>query len=62
MENINETERMGLVHRTLAFGLAVAATSFIATSTAILFSVQTHTGGSSLVQVVLEPIRAVFGG
>jgi hypothetical protein len=62
MESFNETERMGLVHRTIAFGLAFATTSFIATSTAVLFSVQAHTGSGTLVETVFAPVRAVFGG
>jgi hypothetical protein len=62
METFNETERMGLVHRTVAFGLAFAATTFVATSTAVLFSVQAHAGDSTFIQVLLAPIHAVFGG
>jgi hypothetical protein len=62
MESFNETERMGLVHRTVAFGLAVAATCFIATSIAVIFTDNTHTFGSALAHVALAPLRAVFGG
>ena len=62
MENTNEIERLGLVHRTIAFGLAVATTSFIATSVAVIFTGNTQTVGSALVNVALAPLRAVFGG
>jgi len=62
MENINETEQLGLVHRTIAFGLALATTSFIATSVAVVFTGSTHTVGSALADVMLAPLRAVFGG
>jgi hypothetical protein len=62
MENAHETERMGLVHRTIAFGLALATTSFIAASVAVVFTGNTHTVGSALVHVALAPFRAVVGG
>ena len=62
MENIDETERMDLVHRTIAFGLALATTSFIATSVAVIFTGSTHTVGSAVVRVVLAPLNAILGG
>ena len=62
MENINETQRVGLVHRALAFGLALATTSFIATSVAVIFTGSTHTVGSAVARVVLAPLNAIFGG
>ena len=62
MENINETERMGLVHRTIAFGLAVVTTGFIATSTTVILTGNTLTIGTALANVALAPLRAAFGG
>jgi len=61
METINETRRMDLVHRTIAFGLALATTSIITTSVAVVFTGNTHTLGRAFVQVALAPLRAVFG-
>ncbi len=61
MENLNETQRMGLVHRAIALGLALATSGFIATSVAVIFTGNTHTVGSALVHVALAPFRAVFG-
>jgi hypothetical protein len=58
----NETQRMDLVHRALALGLAFATTAFITTSVAVVFTGNTHTVGSALVQVALAPLRAVLGG
>jgi hypothetical protein len=57
----NETQRLDLVPRTVAFGLAVATTTFIATSVAVVFTGATHSVGTSLVQAALAPLRAVFG-
>jgi hypothetical protein len=62
MESCNETERMGLVHRTVAFGLAVATTTFIATSIAVIFTGNTLRFGQALFDGALAPLRAVFGG
>lgn len=62
MENAHETDRVGLVHRTIAFGLALATTSFIAASVAVIFTGNTHTIGSALAHIALAPIRAVVGG
>ena len=62
METSNESERMGLVHRTVAFGLALATTSFIAASVAVVFTGNTHTVGSALAHAALAPFRAVLGG
>jgi hypothetical protein len=62
MENTNEIERMGLVHRAVALGLAFVTTSFIATSVAVVFTGSTHTVGGALASVALAPFRAVFGG
>jgi hypothetical protein len=61
MENINETERMGLVHRTIAFGLALATTSIIATSVAVIFTGNTLTVGNAVARVVLAPLSAILG-
>lgn len=57
----NETPRLDLVPRTVAFGLAVTTTAFIATSVAVVFTGNTHTVGAALVQVALAPLRAVLG-
>ena len=62
METINEIERLGLVHRTIAFGLAVASTTFIASSVAFVFTPDKHAVGAALVNAALAPLRAVFGG
>jgi hypothetical protein len=61
-KNINEIERVGLVHRTIALGLAFATTSFIATSVAVVFTGNTHAVGVAVAQVAVAPLRAVFGG
>jgi len=60
MEINNET-RMDLVHRTVAFGLAVTTTAFIATSVAVVFTGNTRAVGNALAQVALAPLRAVLG-
>ena len=62
MENINGIERMGLVYRAVALGLALATTSFIAASIAIVFTGSTHTVGSAIARVALAPFQAAFGG
>ena len=62
MEISNETQRMDLVHRTVAFGLALATTAFIATSIAVVFTGNTHAVGRAVVQVALAPLRAILGG
>lgn len=62
MENTNEIERLGLVHRTIAFGLAVATTSVVATSVAVIFTGSTQTVATALVNGALAPLRAAFGG
>jgi hypothetical protein len=53
METLNETRRMDLVHRAVAF---------IAASVAVVFTGNTHLIGNALVHVALAPFRAVFGG
>jgi hypothetical protein len=62
MEINNETPRMDLVPRTVALGLAVATTAFIATSVAVVFTGSTQALGATLVQAALAPLRALFGG
>ncbi len=63
METLNnETQRMDLVHRALALGLAFLTTAFIATSVAVVFTGNTHTVGGALAQIALAPLRAVHGG
>jgi hypothetical protein len=62
MENTNEIERMGLVHRAVALGLAFVTTSFIATSVAVVFTGNTASVGGALASVAAAPLRAVFGG
>ncbi len=62
MENNNEIERMGLVHRAVALGLAFVTTSFIATSVAVVFTGNTATVGGALANVAVAPLRSVFGG
>ena len=62
MENNNEIERMGLVHRAVALGLAFATTGFIATGVAVVFTGSTASVGGALASVALAPFRAAFGG
>jgi hypothetical protein len=63
MENTNnETERLGLVHRAVAFGLALATTGFIATSVAVVFTGNTLNAGTAVARVALAPFRAFVGG
>ena len=62
MEKTNETQRVGLVHRAFAFGLALATTAFIATSTAVVFTGNAHTVGGALVRVAAAPFHALIGG
>jgi hypothetical protein len=62
METINENERLGLVHRAIAFGLAFATTSIVATSVAVVFTGNTQTVGAAIGQVALAPLRALIGG
>jgi hypothetical protein len=62
MEKINETQRVGLVHRAFAFGLALATTAVIATSTAVVFTGSTHIVGGALARVALAPFQALIGG
>jgi hypothetical protein len=57
-KNINGIERVGLVHRAVAFGLAFATTGFIATSVAVVFTGNTVAAAS----VAVTPLRALFGG
>jgi hypothetical protein len=63
METLNETPRwMDLVYRTFTFGLALATTAFIATSTAVIFTGNTHAVGGAVAHATLAPLRAIFGG
>ena len=62
MENTNEIERMGLVHRAVALGLAFVTTSLIATSVAVVFTGNTATVGGALASVAIAPFRAALGG
>jgi hypothetical protein len=62
MENSNEIERMGLVPRAVALGLAFLTTGFIATSVAVVFTGSTHSVGGALANVAIAPFRAAFGG
>ncbi len=62
MENNNANERVGLVHRAIALGLAFATTGFIATSVAVVFTGNTQTVGAAVARVAIAPLSAVFGG
>jgi hypothetical protein len=62
METLNETRWMDLVHRAVTFGLAVATTAFIVTSTAVVFTGNTYAVGGAVVRSAIAPLRAVFGG
>ncbi len=61
MEKINDTQRVGLVHRAFAFGLAFATTAFIATSVAVVFTGSTHAFGGAIARVALAPFQALIG-
>jgi hypothetical protein len=61
MEQINETFRAGLVHRAVAFGMALTTTAVIATSTAVIFTASAQNAGSAL-HAAVGPLRAVLGG
>ena len=61
METLNETERLGLVHRAIAFGLALTTTSLIATSVAVIFTGSGSAFGHALARIALAPLRAFFG-
>lgn len=64
MEQINETFRAGLVHRAIAFGMALTTTALIATSTAVLFTANAPHAGPVLraAVAVAAPVRAALGG
>ncbi len=62
MEKINETQRVDLVPRAVAFGLAFATTSFIATSVAVVFTGSTHAVGGAIARVAFAPFQALIGG
>ncbi len=61
MENINETVRTGLVHRAVAFGLAVTTTAFIATGVAVVFTGSTAAVSHQIIHVAAAPVRALLG-
>jgi hypothetical protein len=62
MEIVNENQRLDLVHRAIAFGLAVVTTGIVATSVAVVFTGNTHSVGAALGRVALAPLRAIIGG
>jgi hypothetical protein len=62
MEKANEGTQLGLVHRAVALGLAVATTGFIAASTAVVFTGSTQAVGLTVAQAAIAPIRALLGG
>jgi uncharacterized membrane protein len=64
MEKINENQDIrpvGLVHRTIAFGLAFATTGLIATSVAVVFTGSTQSFGVAVARAALAPLRAFVG-
>ena len=61
MEKRNETLGLGLVHRAIAFGLAVATTGVVATGTAVVFTGSTAAFGAGIARAAFAPIRAVLG-
>ena len=61
LETNNESIHLGLVHRAIAFGMAVATTAFIATSVAVVFTGSTQTFGAALFQAAATPLRAMLG-
>jgi hypothetical protein len=61
MEQINETFRTGLVHRAVAFGMALTTTALIATSTAVVFTGATQNVGSVLFRAAAIPVSALLG-
>lgn len=62
METFNEHERLGLVHRAVAFGLALATTSIIATSVAVVFTGNSQVAGTAVMRFAAASLRAVVGG
>lgn len=62
MEKNNEIERVGLVPRAVALGLAFVTTSFIATSVVAVFTGNTATVGGAIAKVALAPVSVLFGG
>ncbi len=61
MEQINERTQLGLVHRTVALGLALATTALIATSTAVVFTGSTPAVAGTFARAAFGPLRAVLG-
>jgi hypothetical protein len=61
-KHINGTERVGLVHRAVAAGLAFTTTAFIATSVAVVFTGNTLSVGAAVARVAVAPLSAFFGG
>jgi hypothetical protein len=60
MEIRNESIRLVLVSRAIAFGMAAFTTFSITVGVAATFSEQPHLG-TALRQVVALPLRALFG-
>lgn len=61
MEKSNETLGLGLVHRAVAFGMAIATTALVATSTAVIFTGSTQAFGAGVARALAAPIRALLG-
>jgi hypothetical protein len=61
MEKRNETLGLGLVHRAVAFGLAVATTGVVAIGTTVIFTGSTAAFGAGIAQAAIAPIRALLG-
>jgi hypothetical protein len=61
MEKRNETLGLGLVHRAIAFGLAVATTTVVAASTVVIFTGSSAAISAGIGQAAIAPLRAVLG-
>jgi hypothetical protein len=61
MEKNNERTLLGLVHRTVALGLALATTGLIATSTAVVFTGSAEAVAGTFVRAAFAPLRAMLG-
>ena len=62
MDQLSTLPRVTTLQRSIALGLAIATTSLVATSTAIVFSGNTQVVGAALFRVAIAPVRALVGG
>jgi hypothetical protein len=62
METFNNIDRQGLVHRAVAFAMALGTTAVVATALAVVFAGGTQANGTQLTQTTVAPVSAVLGG